>query len=58
VLLFYRLVSTSRPDQVELTFSKMMEDVEAGRVAKVTITGSEIVGEYTQPGADGQPTIW
>jgi cell division protease FtsH len=55
VLLFYRLVSTSRPDQVELTFSKMMEDVEAGRVAKVTITGSEIVGEYTQPGADGQP---
>jgi cell division protease FtsH len=55
VLLFYRLVSTSRPDQVELTFSKMMEDVEAGRVAKVTITGNEIVGEYTQPGADGQP---
>jgi cell division protease FtsH len=32
----------------------MMEDVEAGRVAKVTITGSEIVGEYSQPTADGQ----
>jgi cell division protease FtsH len=55
VLLFYRLVSTSHPDQVELSFSKMMEDVEAGRVAKVVITGNEIVGEYTQPGADGQP---
>jgi cell division protease FtsH len=40
---------------VELTFSKMMEDVEAGRVSKVTITGNEIAGEYTQPGPDGQP---
>jgi cell division protease FtsH len=40
---------------VELTFSKMMEDVEAGRVSKVTITGNEIAGEYNQPGPDGQP---
>jgi cell division protease FtsH len=55
VLLFYRFLSASRPEQVELTFSKMMEDVEAGRVSKVTITGNEIVGEYSQPGPDGQP---
>jgi len=54
VLLFYRFLSASRPDQVELSFSKMMEDVEAGRVSKVTITGNEIVGEYNQPGPDGQ----
>jgi cell division protease FtsH len=52
--LFYRFVSANRPDQVELTFSKMMEDVEAGRVAKVTITGNEIVGDYNQPAPDGQ----
>ncbi|HZM69965.1 MAG TPA: ATP-dependent zinc metalloprotease FtsH [Candidatus Cryosericum sp.] len=54
VLVFYRFLSTSRPEQVELTFSKMMEDVEAGRVSKVTITGNEIVGDYSQPGPDGQ----
>ena len=48
------VVSAGRTDQVELSFSKMMEDVEAGRVAKVTITGSEIVGEYNQPTQDGQ----
>jgi cell division protease FtsH len=50
----YRFLVTGRTDQVELTFTKMMEDVEAGRVSKVTITGSEIVGEYNQPTADGQ----
>jgi cell division protease FtsH len=33
----------------------MMQDIEAGRVGKVTITGSEIVGEYNQPTPDGQP---
>jgi len=54
VLLFYKFLSASRPDQVELSFSKMMEDIEAGRVSKVTITGSEIVGEYNQPTPDGQ----
>jgi len=32
----------------------MMEDIEAGRVAKVTITGSEIIGEYNQPTGDSQ----
>jgi cell division protease FtsH len=50
----YRFLVTGRTDQVELTFTKMMEDVEAGRVSKVTITGNEIVGEYNQPTADGQ----
>ena len=54
MLLFYKFLSASRPDQVELSFSKMMEDIEAGRVSKVTITGSEIVGEYNQPTPDGQ----
>ena len=53
--MLYRFLVTGRTDQVELTFTKMMEDVEAGRVSKVTITGSEIVGEYSQPTADGQP---
>jgi cell division protease FtsH len=51
----YRFLVTGRTDQVELNFTKMMEDVEAGRVSKVTITGNEIVGEYNQPTADGQP---
>jgi cell division protease FtsH len=55
VLLLYRFLVTGHTGQVELTFSKMMEDVEAGRVSKVTITGNEIAGEYTQPGPDGQP---
>jgi len=50
----YRFLVTGRTDQVELNFTKMMEDVEAGRVSKVTITGNEIVGEYNQPTADGQ----
>ena len=54
VLVFYKFLSSNRPDQVELTFSQMLADVEAGRVAKVTITGSEIVGEYAHPGPDSQ----
>ncbi|HYV18117.1 MAG TPA: ATP-dependent metallopeptidase FtsH/Yme1/Tma family protein, partial [Verrucomicrobiae bacterium] len=54
VLVLYRFLVTGRTDQVELNFTKMMEDVEAGRVSKVTITGNEIVGEYNQPTADGQ----
>ena len=49
VLPFYKFLSASRPEQQGLTFSRMMEQVEAGRVEKVTITGSEIVGEYNQP---------
>ncbi len=53
--MLYRFLVTGRTDQVELNFTKMMEDVEAGRVSKVTITGNEIVGEYNQPTADGQP---
>ncbi|HET8945351.1 MAG TPA: ATP-dependent zinc metalloprotease FtsH [Candidatus Polarisedimenticolia bacterium] len=52
--MLYRFLVTGRTDQVELNFTKMMEDVEAGRVSKVTITGNEIVGEYNQPTADGQ----
>ena len=55
MLAFYRFLNTGRSDQAEISFSKMMEDVEAGRVQKVTITGSEIVGDYNQPAADGQP---
>src|SRR5437867_9193187 len=32
-----------------------MTDVEAQKIQKVTITGSEITGEYGQAGPDGQP---
>ena len=53
VLFFYKFLSANRPDQVEISFSQFMADVEAGRVAKVTITGNEIGGEYGQTGPDG-----
>ncbi len=53
VLFFYKFLSTGRPDQAEITFSDMMADVEAGRVSKVAITGSEIVGELKEPNKDG-----
>jgi cell division protease FtsH len=55
VLFLYKFLSTGRPDQVEVTFSQVLTDVEAGRIGKVTITGNEIAGEYAQPGPDGQP---
>jgi cell division protease FtsH len=55
VLFFYKILSGNRPDQIEITFSQMMAEVDAGRVAKVTITGNEIQGEYTQAGPDGKP---
>ncbi len=55
VLFFYKFLSANRPDQVEISFSQFMADVEAQKVQKVTITGSEITGEYGQPGPDGQP---
>ena len=53
VLFFYKFLSANRPDQVEISFSQFMADVEAGRVTKVTITGNEIGGEYGQTGPDG-----
>jgi len=55
VLFFYKFLSANRPDQVEISFSQFMEDVDQGQVGKVTITGSEITGEYKQLGPDGQP---
>jgi cell division protease FtsH len=55
VLFFYKFLSAARPDQIEISFSQMLADLESGRVAKVTITGNEIIGEYVQTGADGQP---
>jgi cell division protease FtsH len=55
VLFFYKFLSAARPDQIEISFSQMLADIESGRVAKVTITGSEIIGDYVQTGADGQP---
>ncbi|PYT37246.1 MAG: cell division protein FtsH [Acidobacteria bacterium] len=55
VLFFYKFLSANRPDQVEISFSRFMEDVDQGQVGKVTITGSEITGEYKQLGPDGQP---
>jgi len=54
VLLFYRFLTAGNPNQEEISFTKMMENVEAGRVAKVTITGNEIIGEYNQPTGDSQ----
>ena len=54
MLLVYRFLTTGNPNQVEISFTRMMEDVEAGRVAKVTITGNEVVGEYNQPTGDSQ----
>jgi cell division protease FtsH len=53
VLFFYKFLSANRPDQVEISFSQFMADVEAGRVSKVTITGNEIAGEYAGTGPDG-----
>ena len=53
VLFFYKFLSANRPDQVEISFSQFMADIEAGRVTKVTITGNEIGGEYGQTGPDG-----
>ncbi len=55
VLFFYKILSGNRPDQIEITFSQMMTEVDAGRVAKVTITGNEIQGEYRETGPDGKP---
>jgi cell division protease FtsH len=55
VIIGYRVLSGPRPDQVDKTFSEMMADVEAGKVAKVTITGNEITGEYREPNQEGQP---
>ncbi|HEX9426965.1 MAG TPA: ATP-dependent zinc metalloprotease FtsH [Candidatus Polarisedimenticolia bacterium] len=55
VLFAYKFLSGPHPEQAELNFTQMMADVEAGKVAKVAITGSEITGEYKDNGADGQP---
>ncbi len=55
VLFFYKFLSANRPDQVEISFSQFMTEVEDQQVSKVTITGSEIAGEYKQMGPDGQP---
>ena len=55
VLFFYKFLSANRPDQVEINFSQFMAEVENQQVSKVTITGSEIAGEYKQVGPDGQP---
>ncbi len=55
VLFFYKFLSANRPDQVEISFSDFMSQVEAQQIAKVTITGSEIAGDYKQMGPDGQP---
>jgi cell division protease FtsH len=55
VLFFYKFLSANRPDQVEISFSQFMSEVEQGQVAKVNITGEEIAGEYKQIGPDGQP---
>jgi cell division protease FtsH len=55
VLFFYKFLSANRPDHVEISFSQFMGDVDQGQVARVTITGSEITGEYKQLGPDGQP---
>jgi cell division protease FtsH len=41
------VVSTNRTSQVQqLTFTKFMDQVQAGKVRKVTITGTEVRGEY------------
>ncbi len=54
-LVFYNFLRATKLDPREITFSEMMTDVESGRVAKVTITGNEVVGEYIQADAQGQP---
>ncbi len=55
VIFLYKFLSAAHPDQVEMSFSAFMTEVEAGRVAKVVITGNEITGEKTETGPDGQP---
>ena len=44
VLFFYKFLSANRPDQVEITFSQFMSEVEQGQVSKVGITGNEFAG--------------
>jgi cell division protease FtsH len=55
VLFLYKFLNAGRPEKIEVPFSQVLAEVEAGQVARVTITGSEIAGEYRQTGPDGQP---
>jgi len=55
VLFAYKILGANRPDQKELTFSQMMDEIETGQISKIVITGNEITGEYNKPGPDGQP---
>ena len=53
VFLLYQFFKTQSTHQVEITYTEFMEKVDAGKVAKVTITGGqdgyEIEGEYKSP---------
>jgi cell division protease FtsH len=55
VLFLWKFLNASRPQQVEISFSQMLAEVEAGQIAKVTMTGNEVTGEYTRPMPDGTP---
>jgi cell division protease FtsH len=55
VLFLYKLLNAGRPDKIEIPFSQVLAEVESGLIAKVTIVGSEINGEYRQAAPDGQP---
>ncbi|MGH9797879.1 MAG: ATP-dependent metallopeptidase FtsH/Yme1/Tma family protein, partial [Candidatus Polarisedimenticolia bacterium] len=46
VLFLYKLLNAGRPDKIEIPFSQVLAEVESGQIAKVTIVGSEINGEY------------
>jgi cell division protease FtsH len=55
VLVLWKFLNANRPQVAEISFSQMLAQVEAHEVAKVTITGHEVAGEYTRSGPDGQP---
>jgi cell division protease FtsH len=46
VLLIWNFVTNSQQRDSEISFSAFMEKVNAGQVAQVTITGSEVTGVY------------
>ncbi|RVI14930.1 cell division protein FtsH, partial [Sinorhizobium meliloti] len=45
---------TERAGSREIPFSQFLKDVDASRVKDVVITGSKVIGSYTESGATFQ----
>ncbi|MEE9292996.1 MAG: ATP-dependent metallopeptidase FtsH/Yme1/Tma family protein, partial [Acidobacteriota bacterium] len=54
-LVVYNFLRATNLDPEEINFTEMMTQIESGRVAKVTITGNEVIGEYLQSDREGEP---